>query len=172
MKSKLIVIGLGNPILGDDGIGWRVGEIIQEKKSALWNNDSQNGVEIEVECAAEGGIRLMEIMIGCDHAIVVDAITTGCQPDGTVSQFPLDLLPDACEGHIASPHTTTLQNALNMGRLLDLHLPAQVMIIGIEAKKTSDFTETLSPPIQASIPEAVETVIGLIKQYQTVCSIK
>ncbi len=167
MQSKIIVIGLGNPILGDDGIGWRVGELVQEKIRSLYGESTPERKQVEVECVAEGGLRLMEIMIGCDKAIVVDALTTGCQPDGTITQFPLDALPDACEGHIASPHTTTLQNALSMGRELGLHLPTHVQIVGIEARKTLDFSESLSGPVQACIPEAVETVMGLIGSYQT-----
>jgi hydrogenase maturation protease len=167
MQSKIIVIGLGNPILGDDGVGWRIGELVQEKVRALYEKEPLGEKQVEVECVSEGGLRLMEIMIGCDLAIVVDALTTGCQPDGTISQFPLDMLPDACEGHIASPHTTTLQNALRMGRELGLHLPTQVLVVGIEARKTYDFSESLSLPVQASLPQAVESVMGLIEQYQT-----
>jgi len=167
MHSKIIVIGLGNPILGDDGVGWRVGELVQEKVRTLYEKVSPDMQNVEVECVSEGGLRLMEIMIGCDRAIVVDALTTGCQPDGTISQFPLDTLPDACQGHIASPHTTTLQDALSMGRELGLHLPTQVLIVGIEAHKTYDFSESLSPPVQACLPQAVESVMDLIEQFQT-----
>ncbi|MBI5713137.1 MAG: hydrogenase maturation protease [Chloroflexi bacterium] len=64
---KTVVIGLGNPILGDDGVGWRVVEAVQEQI-----NDSS----VDVDCAAVGGITLMEHLIGYDRAILIDAVIT------------------------------------------------------------------------------------------------
>ena len=62
MKSaRTIVVGLGNPILGDDGVGWRVAQAVQ----AL-------APEADVECQALGGLSLMERLVGYQRAIIVD----------------------------------------------------------------------------------------------------
>ncbi|MEI7987540.1 MAG: hydrogenase maturation protease [Chloroflexota bacterium] len=162
---NILVIGLGNPILGDDGVGWRVGEAVQEilnKESMGKASDSQK-YKIDIECLAEGGLRLMEIMVGYDYAVIIDAITTHNQPIGSVSCFPIEKMPDLTAGHFASPHNTTLQTALQLGRELNLSLPEKVIIIGIEAKKVYDLSEELTPSIKDSIPQAVHQTIDLLK---------
>ena len=159
---KTIIIGLGNPILGDDGIGWRVAEkveaILYEQKSG--NEHARN---IDIECLSVGGLTLMEHLIDYDHAILIDAITSGQSPLGHVSFFPINELPNRAVGHFSSAHDTTLQNAIQAGRKMGVQLPMRIDIVAIEAQAVFDFTEQLSPPIAAAIPKAVQTVMELLK---------
>jgi hydrogenase maturation protease len=153
---KTIIIGLGNPILGDDGVGWRVAEEVSKVTSGQ--------ADVEVDCFALGGLSLMERLTGCDRAILIDSIFTGKYPIGSVSQFPLCELPDVTGGHTSSVHDTSLRNALNVGRCMKIHLPQDkdVAIVAIETENIYDFSETLSPPVEAAIPFAVKTVIELL----------
>ena len=159
---KTIIIGLGNPILGDDGIGWRVAEkvdaILYEQKS-----DNEHARNIDIECLSVGGLTLMEHLIDYDHAILIDAITSGQSPLGHVSFFPINELPNRAVGHFSSAHDTTLQNAIQAGRKMGVQLPMRIDIVAIEAQAVFDFTEQLSPPIAAAIPKAVQTVMELLK---------
>ncbi len=154
---KTLVIGLGNPILGDDGVGWRVVEEIARKMA--------DRPEVEVDCVSLGGLSLMERLTGCERVILVDSIFTGTKPVGTVSQFALSDIPDLTAGHSASAHDTSLHNALNVGRSMDIPLPRDedVLIVAIEAENVYDFSETLSPPVEAAVPQAVEAVLQLIQ---------
>jgi len=154
---KTLVIGLGNPILGDDGVGWRVVEEIARK--------TNNRSEVDVDCVSLGGLSLMERLTGCERVILVDSIFTGKKPIGTISQFALRDLPDPTAGHSASAHDTSLHNALNLGRSMDIPLPndEDVLIVAIEAENVYDFSETLSPPVEAAIPLAVGAVLQLIQ---------
>ena len=61
-----MVIGLGNPILGDDGVGWRVAEEIAR--------NTINQPDVEVDCASLGGLSLMERLTGYERVILVDSI--------------------------------------------------------------------------------------------------
>ncbi|MBE3117326.1 MAG: hydrogenase maturation protease [Candidatus Atribacteria bacterium] len=153
---KTLVIGLGNPILGDDGVGWRVVEEIARKTA--------NRPEVEVDCVSLGGLSLMERLTGCERVIMVDSIFTGEKPNGTVSQFALSDIPDLTAGHSASAHDTSLHNALNVGRSMDIPLPRDedVLIVAIEAENVYDFSETLSPPVEAAVLQAVGAVLQLI----------
>ena len=153
---KTLVIGLGNPILGDDGVGWVVAEKV---KAALSSPES-----VEVDCASLGGLSLMERLTGSERAILVDAIFTGIKPVGTVSQFTLRELPDLTAGHSASAHDTSLRNALNVGRGMDILLPEDenVFIVAIEAEKVYDFSQELSPAVAAAVPHAVKAVLDLL----------
>jgi hydrogenase maturation protease len=168
---KTIVIGLGNPILGDDGIGWRVAEQVEKRllennpmaASKPDKNERPPSDSIEVEYLSLGGLSLMEHMIGYDRAILIDAIKSDNAPIGTVSSFPLAELPNRAIGHFSSAHDTTLQNAIQVGRSMGAQLPEDIMVVAVEAEFIYDFSEQLSPPVAASIPEATHTVMELLK---------
>jgi hydrogenase maturation protease len=155
---KTLVIGLGNPILGDDGVGWRVAEEVATKTT--------DWPEVEVDCASLGGLSLMERLTGSERVILIDSIFTGEKPIGTVSQFTLSELPDLTAGHSASAHDTSLRNALNVGRSMDVPVPKDenVFIVSIEAKRVYDFSEHLSPPVETAVSQAVKTVLELLYQ--------
>ena len=75
---KILVIGLGNPILGDDGVGWKVAEAVSNSlfpRPSLPPKDGGNN--IEVDCASLGGLSLMERMIGYERVILIDSMETG-----------------------------------------------------------------------------------------------
>ncbi len=154
---KTLIIGLGNPILGDDGVGWRVVEEIARKTA--------NQPEVEVDCVSLGGLSLMERLTGYERVILVDSIFTGKKPLGTVSRFSLKDVPDLTAGHSASAHDTSLRNALNVGRSMNISLPRDedVLIVAIETEIIYDFSETLSPSIEAALPQAVMAVLQLIQ---------
>ena len=152
---KRLVIGLGNPILGDDGVGWRIAEFVQN------HPDLPTGVEIDF--LAVGGISLMERLVGFDRAILIDAIITHQHPIGTVIALNLDDLPDRDIGHLGSPHDATLQDALKMGRRLGASLPSIIELVAVESQNIYDFSEELSPPVAAAIPQAAQRVLALLE---------
>jgi hydrogenase maturation protease len=157
---KTIVIGLGNPILGDDGVGWRVIEEIQKHVPA--------SPLIDFECLSLGGIGLMERLIGYDHAILIDAFVSNVEDIGSILIRNLNDLPDYSAFHIASAHDTSLQNALELGRALDAQLPLDVTVIGIAIQCICDFGEGLSPLVVEAVPEAAHIALNLLKQAERV----
>lgn len=160
---KTLLIGLGNPILGDDGVGWVVAEEVQEA-IAKRQAPIADGQLLEVDCASLGGLSLMERLAGAERVILVDAIFTGAQPVGSVNIFPLAGLPDLSSGHSASAHDTSLRNALKVGRSMGIALPeeANVTIVAIEARHVYDFSQELTPPVAAAVPVAVRVVFNLL----------
>ena len=66
---KILILGLGNPILRDDSVGLRVAQEVERLIPA--------NPDVEVGLDYWGGLRLMERMIGFDRAIIIDAICTG-----------------------------------------------------------------------------------------------
>jgi hydrogenase maturation protease len=153
---QTLIIGLGNPILGDDGVGWRVAEEVAIQTTGR--------PDVQVDCASLGGLSLMERLTGSEHVILVDAIFTGTKPVGTVSRFSLNDLPDLSTGHSASAHDTSLRNALTVGRSMDILLPKDenVIIVAIEAENVYDFSQELSPAVAEAVPQAIKAVLELI----------
>jgi len=148
------VIGLGNPILGDDGVGWQIAEQLQQR--------SEFSADFEVDCLSVGGISLMERLIGYDRAILIDSFVTNKNPVGTLSCFSLDELPNRALGHICSAHDTTLQNALKIGQELEAHLPKEITVVAVEVQDVYDFSEQLTPAVAAAVPTAIQAIIDLL----------
>jgi hydrogenase maturation protease len=159
---KTIIIGLGNPILGDDGVGWRVAEQIRESLQSIHFNLNPVESRVEIDFLSEGGLSLMERLVGYERAILIDAIQTGQNPVGTVSSFPIEQLTDPSSGHMNSAHDTSLRNAIQMGRSLGAAIPDQIMIVTIEASQVYEFCEKLTPPVLSAVPIAVQSVINLL----------
>jgi hydrogenase maturation protease len=161
---KTLIIGLGNPILGDDGVGWRVAEEVKRgldaKRGELETKSPILQSPIDVDCFSLGGLSLMERMIGYDRAILIDAVTTG-QPPGTVHSFQLEDLPELSCAHTTAAHDTSLQNALKLGRRLGAKLPSSVTVVGVEAERLYDFSEELTPAVEAAVPQAVRAVLEI-----------
>lgn len=156
-RKSILVVGLGNPLLGDDGVGWCAAEAVRE---ALTGTALESVVE--VDCLALGGLSLMERLIGYDQAILIDAISTGQQPAGSVICCSLAALPDRAAGHLSAAHDTSLQTALRVGRLLGAALPEAITVVAVEAAITYDFSETLSQAVAAAVSHAARRVLNLL----------
>jgi len=160
---KVIIMGLGNPILGDDGIGWRVAEEVEKvTQSKSFQLRTEERASIEIKNLAMGGLSLMEQLVDHDYAIIIDAFSIPGEEPGRIRIFDLEELEEYPGGHLTSSHDTTLQNALGMGKALGANLPDQVNIVGITAESVYEFSETLSAEVQEAIPEAVQAVIHLL----------
>ncbi|MBN2044743.1 MAG: hydrogenase maturation protease [Anaerolineales bacterium] len=156
--ETILVVGLGNPILGDDGVGWRVVEQVEAEYIA---KDRKNK-GIEFEYYSLGGLSLMERMEGYRDVIVVDSILTGKNPNGTIYSLPLSSLPDYSYGHTTAIHDASLATALEVGRKMGLVLPEDVWIVAVEAEFVYDFSEELSPEVERAVPTAVKLVKELV----------
>jgi len=152
-----LLIGLGNPILGDDGVGWRIVEQVEKRHFSTYSN-GEKPVEAAFAYLSLGGLSLMERMEGFTTAIVVDSIQTKVSPNGTIYSLPLSRLPDFSAGHTTAIHDTSLATALQVGKRMGMILPDDVWVVAVEAENVYEFSEELSPPVEAAVPKAVEIV--------------
>jgi hydrogenase maturation protease len=150
---KTIILGLGNPLVSDDGVGLRVAE---QLKLLLADRP-----DLEVAEDYWGGLRLMERMIGFDRAIVIDAIQTGAAP-GTIHLLTPDGIPTQ---RSASAHDVNLSTALEFGRQAGVHLPTneRILLLAVEAEDVLTFGEQCTPAVQAAIPAAVAAALKALE---------
>jgi len=165
---KTLVIGLGNPILGDDGVGWRVIEKLSAQCGVPLGKESQtlNVKRLTFDCASLGGLSLMERLVGYQRAIIIDSMETGQSPAGSVRVYKLEELPNPSAGHSASAHDTSLITALDTAKAMGLPIPESVEIVAIEAKNVYDFSEELSPAVAEAVPLAAQAVINLLNKEE------
>jgi len=147
---KTLILGLGNPILRDDGVGIHVARALRE---LLTDRD-----DVVVKEASFGGLRLLDALSGYDRAILVDAIITRNGKPGDV----YCLSSQQFEGclHVSSSHDVDMATALETGAQLGMTLPAEIKIVAIEAENVSDFGEEMTPAVAGAVPRAVEAVLN------------
>ena len=155
---KTLIVGLGNPILTDDGIGiYVVRELAQCSLPE----------HVTVTEASVGGIRLLEIIAGYDQVILVDAIQTPDSRPGDVYRLTAGDLRATL--HSGSSHDLSLPGALNWGRSIGIKLPdaAAISIIAVEAQDVLTFGEQCTSAVAAAIPRAVEMVLAELDRSPT-----
>lgn len=146
---KTIILGLGNPILSDDGVGNRVALELEDRVA-----ERQNVAVMETSMS---GLSLIDLLAGYDKAIIVDAIQTAGGKAGQIYR----LAPDAFNNtrHASSPHDVNFATALELGSKLGIAMPKQIVIYAIEVTDTNTFGEEFTPEVKKAIPKCVKSVI-------------
>ncbi len=147
MKTR--IIGLGNTILSDDGVGiYAVREVARRLPACAGAVDI-----VETEMA---GFALLDLMSGWERVILVDSIQFDDLAPGTVVRIdPADLRTSL---RLRSVHEIDLPTALGLGRRLGLPMPREIVIIAIQAEDPRTFGETLTP----SVAGGMDRVVGLV----------
>jgi len=153
---KTIVLGIGNPILGDDGVGVHVAN---ELKKHI------NDPNITIDEAITGGMNLLDLILGYDKAIIIDAIKTEDGEKGEVKRIPLG---DFSTMHSCNPHDVSLIEAIHMAKKMgEDRIPKEIIVIGVMMKEIPcEFGEKLSKKIATAVPKAVEMTLNEIKKYE------
>lgn len=145
-KPRIVVVGIGNLLLKDEGIGVHVAQTLKGIPSL---------VDFEV---IDGGTSpdLFPLVEGVDKLIVIDAAKGGGEP-GDIYRFTIDDL--GMEDSInTSAHQMRLVETLLMMRVLGT-APEKTVIIGVEPKEI-DWGLELSPELEKKIPEIIDVVCG------------
>ncbi|UCG61322.1 MAG: HyaD/HybD family hydrogenase maturation endopeptidase, partial [Candidatus Zixiibacteriota bacterium] len=149
-RPRTAIMGAGNVLMGDDGIGVRVIEVLRDKEGL------PDGIEIiDAGTATLDALALVE---NVDHLIIVDAVKGG-QPPGTIYQFSPDDVSEPPSQKI-SLHQMSLLEALKVGRMLGAKTP-RVSIIGVEPKTIAAGT-SLSKEVGDQIPNIISAIMSLV----------
>jgi hydrogenase maturation protease len=139
------VLGVGNPLMGDDGVGVAVIE-------QLWGEPLPQGVE--VVDAGTGGLDLVHLIEESDAALLIDAVEMGAEPGALRWLRPQAVQRDGELYHL-SLHETRLGAVLRWLEWLGCQTP--VWILGVQPASVR-FGKGLSLPVQRAVPQAVRLV--------------
>ena len=147
-----IVLGLGNPCLGDDAVGWRILDALEARL------DRRATPGVVCERLSLGGLSLMERLVGYDRAILVDSIDMPGSKPGELRRLALDSLPGT---HANAAHDASLADALQLGQKMGVKLPplGEIIILAVQIERRLEFSETLTPEVEASIEPAVREIL-------------
>ena len=144
-RPRTLVVGLGNPLRGDDGVGPRVvKELLQRELPS----------HVEVVDAGSGGMDLLHLLEGRNLAVVVDAARWGGD-SGEVKRFnprQVELSP-----RTFSPHHASLAEVLALANALGYTLP-QMVVFGVQPSKI-EWESGLSPAVESAIPHLIDAIL-------------
>ncbi len=149
---RTLVLGLGNPILRDDGVGIYAVRATQA---------AYDGSGVDFAEASVGGLRLLSLVEGYDRVILVDAIITPGGRPGQIYRLPPDGL--CASLHADCSHDMSLPAALEFGRKMGMVIP-EMTILAVEVEEVTTFGERCTPAVEAAIPRVVEAILAELGQ--------
>jgi len=150
--KHLRVLGIGSPY-GDDQVGWRVAEKLEEAFSSS---------DVSIHVLDRPGPSLLHYLDGAYGAILVDALHASYAPGTIVSLTRRRLLREANQW---SSHLLGVPEALALGEALDL-LPENLVLLGIQSGNVDLQGNPLSPALDAALPEAVARIRAELRVWQ------
>jgi hydrogenase maturation protease len=150
MKSvakDVIVLGLGNVLMSDEGIGVSVIERLQKQAAKF--------PHVEFIDAGTGGMAILHLIANRKKAVIVDCALMGQAP-GTIRRFTPDDIKSVKQVSHFSLHDVDILKVLELSKQLD-ECPPDVIIFGIEPARVEQ-GDTLSPELAAQIGEYVKII--------------
>lgn len=153
-----VVVGLGNEIVHDDGVGIVAAERLRRRL--------RSRADVEVVSLPWGGFALLDVLAGCRRAVLLDCLTTGRYPPGTVVR--LDESDFRGSVRLNSFHDIDYPTVLQLGRRMGYAMPEEVAVWAVEAAEVSEFGEGLSAPVGAAVDRVVNEVISFLDKEHEV----
>jgi hydrogenase maturation protease len=155
MSPQVLVLGIGNPLRGDDGIGPRVIKALNRRGLP------EGATALD---AGTGGLDLLQILGGWERAVIVDASDIGREP-GQFVRFTPDEARFVGSEDMTSLHNAGLAEVLALADAVGQPLP-ELVIFGVQPGKI-DWGEGLSPTVEAALPSLAYAVLEEINKLVT-----
>ena len=144
---SIVVLGVGNTLMQDDGIGVRVVRTLAETYELP--------AHVRLVEGGVAGIRCLPAFEGAEHLLIVDAVY-GRKPPGVIDRLTPEELPERRRTFF-SAHEIGVTELLSVARLLGKLPPTR--ILAVQAKETQSVGLDLSPELQSALPRVVEVLV-------------
>ena len=145
---RILVMGVGNVLMGDEGVGVHAVRLLEQR---AWP------AGVALLDGGTGGFHLLSHVGGCDILVMIDATLDG-RPPGTITVIEPRYASDYPRA--LSAHDIGLKDLVDSAAILG-SLP-RVLLVTIAVASLQPMQMTLSPQIEASLPEVVATVERLV----------
>jgi hydrogenase maturation protease len=148
-----IVIGIGNLLRSDDGIGLHIIEALR-KENIKDNVDLYEGLS---------SLDILDAIKDYDRILIIDAIQSGGNP-GTVYKLSLEDLKEKMTAHSFSSHLNmNFTEMFELGKkVFPNKIPKDIIIIAVEAEDITTISDRCTPKVENAITEAVDIVQNLL----------
>jgi len=151
-RPDRVVVGLGNEIASDDGVGIRVAQELQRILA--------DRTDVEVLALPWAGLSLLDALARRRQAAIIDCLVTGEHEPGTVVR--LDENDFRGSVRLNSFHDIDFATVLALGIRLGWAMPESIGIWGVEGKVVDEFGENLSPPVADALEGVVTEVLRFL----------
>ncbi|MGA3268621.1 MAG: HyaD/HybD family hydrogenase maturation endopeptidase [Verrucomicrobiota bacterium] len=153
MSRPTIVLGLGNPLMGDDGAGLAALEALR--------CGYHFGPDVQFEDGGTLGLALLPLVEDASSLLVLDAVRLGGRP-GTMVVLEDEEIP-RCFSLKLSPHQAGFGETLAVAGLRG-KLPLQLALVGVEVV-SANYAEPLSPEVQKVLPAMITAAITMLQSW-------
>ncbi len=143
-----LILGIGNPILTDDGGGIKIAQKIKEENP-----------ELEVIGTSEAGITLLDLIAGYDKLIIIDSIKTEGGKPGILYKVKLGDLKPSKDCTSSQSHGIGISTALELGKRLGYKIPEYISLYAVEIKDNTTFGEKCTEEVEQRMPIVVKQIM-------------
>ncbi len=155
MTDRITVLGVGNLLRTDEGVGVHAVRALAERhREDLPNTDFLDGGTL--------GLNLLPFIEEANSLLLLDAVDRG-SPPGTVIELSGESIPQYA-GIKLSEHQVTLQEVLGLARIRG-RLPERMMLIGMQPSDLST-GDTLSPTVSAAMPQMLARAEAVLREWR------
>jgi hydrogenase maturation protease len=140
-QKKILIMGIGNDILTDDGIGTKIVNDLRRRPFPT---------EVTFQNATVGGLEILEMIQGFAEVVFIDAIKTKAGKPGDTYYMNMSDFTETM--HLSNLHDISFPEAVKLGEKLSLPLPSKLHVFAVEIRNDTDFSEKLSPELQENYP--------------------
>lgn len=158
LTARTVVMGVGNPLLGDDGLGLAALERLSERWELQGDVDLVDG--------GTWGLSLLPIIEDATRLLLLDAIDIGAAP-GTAVEIPREGLPRYFAAKL-SPHQIDLSEIFALAELRGT-MPCVAMAIGIQPA-TIALSDGLTGSVKAQLDELVRRAVAVLSSWGHACT--
>jgi hydrogenase maturation protease len=152
-SKRLLVVGLGNDLLADDAVGVLAARELETRLAG----------RADVVATALHGVALLDVFLGYERAIVIDAIETGEHAPGTVVEIDTATLRPIAS---PSPHYVGLPEMLALAEQLGLEFPKTIRVFAVEVADPYTIGGAMSPEVERAVSEVCAKVERAVEQLQ------
>ena len=151
-RNKILILGLGNDILGDDAVGLYAARELQK--------EIQDNVDV-VE-AVISGFEIMDVLEGYEKVLLLDAVVTNQHPPGTI----LELSKEQFKNVVAiSPHYMGLPEIFLFAEEMKIDFPKEIRILAMEINPPYELKEGLSSDVMNALPDLISKGKDVLFQW-------
>lgn len=150
-RKKTIVLGLGNKVLGDDGVAIH---LISDMQKEIIRED------VSFQTSALGGLEIIDFLKGYKRAVILDGIRTlNGKPGDLYFMDSNDFLETL---HLSNIHDADFQTTLQVSNKLGVQMPEKISIIAIEIEEDRAFSESLTPVLRKKYNDILQLSIDSV----------
>ena len=153
-RPQTLLLALGNPIMGDDGVALVAARALRRRYRE----------HVDIRESPVAGFALLDLLSSYHRALIIDSAATGNAPPGTVREFTEE---DFTAATSVSPHYAGLPEVMALGKKLDIPLPEEIRVLGMEIGDAGEIREGLGPDAAGSLPEFLRRAGAILDGWLT-----